>query len=488
MFNGFIPAKIPSYVRPPSFPPHFVFVLALGCAFLGSARGGEKRKPNVIIILADDQGNADAGFQPHGAFVRTPNLDRLAQRGVVCSNGYASSSMCTPSRAGLLTGKYPSRLGMYDVGDALVGFPRGEELMPEYFKKAGYATALIGKWHLGGELEDYNYPLNKGFDRFWGFLDSTHDYWKADTGSSLIYGHEAFSPIYDQREEVEKIDYLTRDITRKSVEFIEANKDKPFFLYVAYNAAHVPLQVPKDVYDKYGATGYGEKAKVTRAIMEVLDEGVGGIARVLETLGLTKDTIVIYSSDNGGGEPDGQLNGEMRGGKFTFWEGGIRVPTIVSWPGHLPEGEVYRQPVINIDFLPTVLAAAGISPQAGVEGVDLLPFFRGETKGAPHESLHWSLATAKKDFAIRSGDWKLVRTGGGNGLFNLQEDPSEERDVSREHPDVLARLWDQHLAWTAKNQKTLATPEVKARVKQMGDPAKEAPNYQYSATFGGNRK
>lgn len=448
-----------------------------------------KSKPNVVIILADDQGFGDIGFQPHDAFIRTPNIERLAQRGIYFTQGYASSEMCTPSRAGLLSGRYPGALGMYDVGDALIGFPPGQKIMPQYFKELGYATGIVGKWHLGGELEDFNYPLNKGFDRFWGFVDSTHDYWKADTGSSLIYGSRAYSPIYDQRTPVPKIDYLTRDITKEATAFIRDNKDHPFFLYVAYNAAHVPLQAPKEVFDRYANTPYGDKAKTTRAMMEVLDDGVGKILDTLKELKLDDKTIVIYSSDNGGGEPDSQINGDLRGGKFTFWEGGIRVPTVVSWPGKLPGNKVYTDPIVNLDFLPTLMAAVGGTPEKDIDGVNLLPYLRGEKDGKPHDVLHWSLATARKDFAIRDGDWKLVRTGGGCGLYNLKDDPRELHDLSKEKPKIAEKLWQEHLQWIPQNRPTLSTPEEKARAKAKAaaEPKKSSDSYNYSSTFGGDR-
>jgi len=453
-------------------------------AALGVAELAHGQPPNVIVILADDQGYGDVAIQPHNAFVNSPNLDQLARRGIFFTTAYASSSMCTPSRAGLLTGRCPGRLGMYDVSDALIGFPKGQKLMPAYFKDLGYTTGLIGKWHLGGEVADYNHPLNKGFDRFWGFMDSTHDYWRADTGSSLIYGHEAYSPIYDQRTPVAKIDYLTRDITRETLKFIEENKTKPFFLYVAYNAPHVPLQAPKDVYDKYADTGYGEKAKLTRAMQEIEDEGIGQILAALQDFHLTDKTIVIYSSDNGGGEPDGQLNWKLRGGKFVFWEGGIRVPTIISFPGVLPEGKVFTSPIMNTDFLPTVLALTGGKPEANVEGTDLVPWLTGQKSAPVHDTLHWSMPDATKDFAIRSGDWKLVSTGGGFGLYNLAADPFELSDVSKANPEIVKKLWHDNLAWAKANIPSEATPEARQAAQAKKDPAKAKGSYQYGPSFG----
>jgi arylsulfatase A-like enzyme len=465
-------------------PSKLALVALLGSMLAASA----ERPPNVIVILADDQGVGDSGLMPRNAFIHTPNLDRLARSGVLFDDAYCSSSMCTPSRAGLLTGRYPSRLGIYNVGDSLIGVPRGEKFMSEYFQERGYATAMIGKWHLGGEVEDHNYPLSRGFDRFWGFLDSTHDYWKADTGSSLIYGSQSHAPIFDQREEVKEIDYLTREITEKSLDFIRENKDRPFFLYIGHHPPHVPLQVPRDVYDKYAETGYGNKAKITRAMMDVMDEGIGKVLDELDRLGLRDDTVIVYSTDNGGGEPDAQLNWKHRGGKFTFWEGGIRAaPTIISWPGHLPEGKIFGDPVINIDFLPTLLAATGLEPVGPMDGINLLPYLREGSDPLPQRTLHWCLATAKKEFAIRDGHWKLVSSGGGQGLFNLREDPFEMRDLAAENPDVVKRLWQKHLQWIKGNVPTSATAEARKRAEALRDPEIESRVFRYSDTFGEDR-
>jgi len=451
-----------------------------------------KAKPNVILILADDQGYGDLSANPHRTAVSTPNIERLAKEGILFTDGYACASMCLPSRAGIMSGRYPGRLGLYDVGvDALVGLPKGEKIAPEYFKELGYATGLIGKWHLGGEVEEfsYNYPLNKGFDRFWGFIDSTHDYWKADTGSGINSGGYTScgrNPIYDQHREVESIEYLTHEINHESLKFIEEHRRQPFFLYVAHHCPHPPLQVPRDVHGKYEKLGYGDSTTITRAMYDVMDEGIGLILDKLDELGISENTLIIYSSDNGGGEGSGQLNADLRGGKFNFLEGGIRVPTILRWPARLPQNRVYKHPMINIDFLPTALAATGAEQDPKFEGVNLLPFLSGGNEVAPHPNLCWSLPQNPPQYAIREGDWKLVYTKIGYGLFNLRQDPGEANDLREKHPDVAQRLLEHWEEWNSKNIPKRWTPELLDKYWTSRPPkdSRDAGSFRYSSTFG----
>ena len=452
----------------------------------------KRKPPNIILILADDQGYADASFNAHDTPIYTPNLERLAKRGVMFTDGYACASMCLPSRAGILTSRFPARMGIYDVGpDAMVGFPKDEKIAPQYFKELGYNTACIGKWHLGGDVDEfrYNYPLNKGFDRFWGFLDSTHDYWKANTGSGVNSGGYTScgnNPIYDQEDPVKNIRYMTYEITDKSLEFIDENKTQPFFLYIAHHCPHPPLQVPKEIHDNYVHYDAGLHTTLTRGMYEAMDEGIGKILDKLKTLELTENTFIIYSSDNGGGEGSGQLNGKFRGGKFTFLEGGIRVPTVMSWPGVIPQNKIYGYPICNIDFLPTMLSAAGQGLDPKFEGVNLLPFLTRKNKNQPHDYLCWTLPEGKQNYAIREGNWKLVYTQVGFGLFNLTEDPGERHDMQAQYPDIVKRLqshWDQ---WNRKNIPHRWTEEQYQKYwakKQAANP-EDRGSFQYSPFFG----
>jgi arylsulfatase A-like enzyme len=469
---------------PSAFPSSqlrlFTFAVLAGLSLKGQAaeNPADARRPNIVLILTDDQGIADLGRNPHATPIRTPHLDRLAERGVRFSDHYACSSMCTPSRAGILTGRYPQRLGIYSVADAVAGFPRDVKLAPGYLKGAGYQTALIGKWHLGGTVRPWSRPGPLGFDRFWWFEDSTHDYFNPAVGEDAVRGYITYSPVRDQDDPIEKMDYLTREITAQSVEFIEKNKDQPFFLYVSQHCPHVPLQVPKAVHDRYTPLGLGRNATLTRAMYEILDDSVGEIVAALERNNLRENTLIIFSSDNGGGVTEAQLNWPFRGGKFSFLEGGIRVPAIMSWPKRLPENVVYRNPVINVDYLPTMFAAAGLKPEPIFDGVNLLPYLRADQKDAPHDALYFSIEN-HVGWAIRAGDWKLVYTDLAQGLYNLKDDPRELNDLRQQQPERVAQLKAQYHAWAATNKPSvLRDPAVQAEVKRIRAESKNDPIYQ----------
>jgi len=449
-------------------------------------------RPNIVVILADDLGVNDCAADDHRTAVDTPNLLRLAESGVAFTAGYASASMCTPSRVGLLSGRSPARFGVYDVGgDSAYTWPKEQLIFPQYFKSAGYRTGIIGKWHCGGDLEEwkYNHPLERGFDRFWGFMGSTHDYFDATPGSGVNgagYWSCGYNPIYDQRVVVKEIPYLTDGITEQSVRFIRENKDKPFFLYIAQHCPHVPLQAPRDVYEKYLPLGYRENTTVTRAMDSILDRGVGAVLDELERLGLRENTLVIFSSDNGGSERSGQLNSILRGGKFSVLEGGLRVPMLISWPKHLPQGVVFCDPVWNLDFLPTALAAANIKPEGELDGVNLLPYLTKEKTSAPHEALFWRQPENLEAYAVRSGDWKLVYSQLGRGLFNLKDDVSETADLREQYPEVTAQLQQLYDRWDIGNQSSLWNGEYQKKYynRHTSDNPLENKSYKYNKTFG----
>lgn len=463
-----------------------------GCAYSPERRSAEARTglPNIIVILTDDQGYGDTSAGLHDRANYTPNLERLAKRGITFTDGYAAAAMCTPSRATLLSGRYHGRLGIYEVsGDAGMGFPRGEKIMPMYLKEQGYATACIGKWHVGGELPGYEYnrPLNKGFDRFWGFYGSTHDYWKSEPGSGFnTTGYQScgHQPIHDQEEIVQTIKYLTYEITDHSLAFIEANKNRPFFLYVSHHCSHPPLQVPKAIHQQYTGLDYGANATLTRAMYEAMDEGIGKILDQLEQLGIADNTLIFFTSDNGGGDVCAQLNWIYRGGKFDLLEGGIRVPLIVSWPARLPQNRIYGDPAMNIDFLPTILAAIGARRDPKLEGLNLLPYLKGQDE-MPPRALFWKMPPVFGDYAVRQGDWKLVYTSRGRGLFNLRQDPQELNDLSQQYPETVAQLEARYKQWDQKNIPPVFTPEHQETFMKMEstDPLDNR-NWQYSSTFG----
>lgn len=467
-------------------------LLAAGAPIRSYAGTAERRKPNIIVILSDDVGYNDCEANAHQTPVHTPNLRRMALQGVTFTQGYACAPMCTPSRVGMLTGIAPARFGVYDVGgDAAFTWPREQKILPQLLKEQGYATACIGKWHCGGDIAEwaYNHPLRRGFDRFWGFMGSTHDYWKAETGSGFNgagYSSCGYQPIYDQDKVVDRIEYLTTDITRQSLRFIEDNRERPFFLYVAHHCNHVPIQSPRALYDEYKPLGLGDNTTSTRAMLEEMDRGIGQIMDVLEKHGIDRDTLMIYSSDNGGGERSGQVNGLFRGGKFTLLEGGIRVPVIMRWPGRIPANRVYDFPVWNLDFLPTIMGALGITSPEGAEGVNLLPHLAGKAKGRPHDTLFWKMPEREGDYAIREGDRKLVFTSMGRGLYDLAADPGETRDLRNAEPETARRLQALYEAWDKDNKPSQWGPDYDKKYfapRKSDNPLENAAR-TYSPNFG----
>jgi arylsulfatase A-like enzyme len=425
--------------------------------------------PNVVLIVGDDMGYADIGV--HGCKdIPTPNIDLLAAAGVRCTNGYVSGTYCSPTRAGLLTGRYQNRFGHeYNPGGAEArrlekgtkaaeseaGLPLSEVTMADRLKDAGYKTALIGKWHLGGS-ESFH-PMKRGFDEFFGFLGGAHSYFPGKGG-----------PILRGYEPVDEKEYFTDAIARESIAFLDRQaQDKPFFLYVAFNAVHTPMEADDERLKKF--THIGDKKRQTyAAMMSAMDDAIGKVLAKLSEKKLDENTLVFFISDNGGPTmrtttTNASINKPLRGSKRTTLEGGIRVPFLVRWSGKIPAGKVYDQPVIQLDILPTVLAAAGILAAEGepLDGIDLLPFFTDEKSGSPHDALFWRFG---RQMAVRMGDWKLVKydptvdgkdAGRGQAteakLYNLADDIGETKNLIDEQPQKAKELqaaWDK---WNAAN-------------------------------------
>jgi arylsulfatase A-like enzyme len=414
-----------------------------------AADGG---KPNILFIVGDDMGYADVGF--HGCQdIPTPNLDALAKAGVRCTNGYVTAPYCSPSRAGLLSGRYQTRFGHeFNADEITAGLPLTETTVASRLKSAGYATGVIGKWHLG-RAEQFH-PLNRGFDEFFGFLPAAHDYFN-DEG--LLRG----------RPPVEEKEYLTDAIGREACEFIERHKGQPWFLYVAFNAVHTPMQADDARLAKFAHIS-DTKRRTYAAMMTALDEAIGRIRKKVDELGLTEKTLVTFNNDNGGPTmpstaTNGSINTPLRGSKRTTLEGGIRVPLIVSWPGHFPPA-VYDKPVIALDFTATALAAAGVKaqPEWKLEGVDLTPYFSGANSGRPHDTLYWRFG---RQMAIRDGDYKLVRydtnadtqSGKANQptspprLYKLSDDIGEANDLAAAMPEKVKELDAKYDVWNKDN-------------------------------------
>ncbi|TWT40682.1 sulfatase family protein [Botrimarina hoheduenensis] len=419
-------------------------------------------RPNIVVILADDMGYADAGF--NGATdIRTPNLDRLAESGVVFTSGYCNHPFCGPSRAALLAGRYQHRFGFehnphYDPGNPHLGIDPNEKLFPARLQEVGYTTGGVGKWHLGAAAP-FN-PLNRGFNYFYGFLGGGHDYFRIDLSAPLDTAY--LTGLVRNNKPAGFEGYLTTALSRDAVEFIERHCGEPFFLYVAYNAPHSPLQAPAETIAKYGHI-VDEKRRVYAAMVDEMDRGVGMVIDSLERTHVRDNTLVFFLSDNGGPQPmswnpnygNSSSNAPLRGGKTNLYDGGIRVPFVASWPVGLPAGKKFDQPVIALDIARTAVELAGgdADSEPALEGVNLAPFLRGESLGKPHDLLYWrDLGGAR--WAILTGEGtKCVVDDPRRApeVYHLPNDIGETTDRSSEVGHEVARLRACWRTWDAAN-------------------------------------
>jgi arylsulfatase A-like enzyme len=395
-------------------------------------------KPNIIYIMADDMGYADAGFNG-GRDIKTPALDQIARGGVILKSLYVQP-VCSPTRSTLMTGRYPSRTGVYSVvrPHAPWGLKLEEQTLPQMLRTAGYETAISGKWHLG-EFEPAYRPTQRGFDHQYGLWFGAIDYFTHLRGGILDW-HRDDLPCKDEG-------YSTHLIAREACRIIrEKNPDKPLFLYLPFNAVHGPHQVP----EKYCAP-YPDLKGVRRTyagMLSAMDEAVGQVLAALEEKKIRDDTLIIFSSDNGGPSP-GKVtsNGPLRAGKGTIYEGGIRVCACVNWPGHIPAGKTIDEPLHAVDWYPTLakLTGATLQQKLPLDGRDIWPVL---TEGAksPHDALILC-GTQRGQAAVRMGDWKLLVNEGGKAkakegeqLYNLAEDIGETRNLAADKPDKLREL------------------------------------------------
>lgn len=434
-------------------------------------------QPNIIILLADDLGYGELGCQGNRQ-IPTPHIDSIAADGVRFTQAYVTSPNCSPSRAGLLTGRIPTRFGyeFNPIGarneDPGTGLPRSEQTLAEALHDAGYTTGLIGKWHLGGAADFH--PFRHGFDEFFGFMHEGHYYvpppWRGVTtmvrrrtlpggdegrwiGGDLIYSthmgydepaYDANNPIVRGGQPVEETAYLTDAFTRESVDFIERHRDKPFFLLVAYNAVHSPLQAAGRHMNRMARIPDIHR-RIFAAMLSNLDDSVGGILEAVRRENLEDRTLVFFLSDNGG--PTRELtssNAPLRGEKGQMYEGGLRVPFLMRWTGMIPAGTVYDRPVASVDIFATATPAAGVVPSGDLDGVDLMPYLDGRREGVPHETFYWRQG---RKAAYRKGDWKLVATrsdrGGGDRsweLYNVGNDFRERTNLADQHPEIVRDL------------------------------------------------
>lgn len=414
-------------------------------------------RPNVIIILTDDQGYGDVGFNGCKD-IPTPNIDRIAESGTRFTNGYVSYAVCGPSRAGIMTGRYQGRFGfgrnpLVAPHDTLQGLPSSEETMATVLGREGYASMALGKWHLG--VHKSQWPLNRGFDEFFGFLSGGHQYlpelWTLNDISEVRAQFDAYNTkLMKDNGRVNEAEYLTDALSREAVDFIERRANDPFFIYLAYNAPHTPLQATEKYLSRFDHIK-DKKRKTYAAMVSAVDDGVGQVLDKLEELGINENTIVFFLSDNGGPEHhNASDNGLLRDGKGSLYEGGIHVPFAVQWPGHIPAGQVYEKPVISLDMFATAVAYAKATPKNKLDGVNIVPFVSGEEAGTPHEQLFWRKYD-QKAYAIRSGDHKMVKYKSEvDEVYNLADDISESHSLALSEENHYPELKAAYEQWASE--------------------------------------
>lgn len=459
--------------------------------------GSSDSLPNIVIILVDDLGKFDiSAYGPEG--VSTPAIDRLAAGGIRFSHAYSTSSVCSPSRAGLLTGRYQQRFGFerqpmnryarnrmeYWIVDHLIdtepmrlvkpmsnpgkeeikkqGIPESEILLSEILSKRGYSSGIFGKWHLG--FNDPFLPNNRGFEEQYGFYEAFSLYAPENDPEIVNFKHDYFAnkhiwrqqrkgncAIRENNQEISEDKYLTFSIADRACGFMENNRDNPFFLYLPFSAPHTPFQAPREYSNRFNHVE-DENKRIYYGMISALDEAIGQVMNKIEELGIAGHTLLFFASDNGGAEYTGATdNGILRAGKFSQFEGGINIPLIMSWKGVLPGGLEYDHAVSLMDVFSTSIEAAGCKLPSGrtIDGINLIPYLVEEKDTVPHEYLFW-----RTDFnrAARKGEWKLVWNQRDDQVFlyNLNEDPGEELDLSNAHPERVEALKSKILEWESE--------------------------------------
>lgn len=458
----------------------------------------ENPPPNIIIILTDDQGYMDVGFNG-GLEIPTPNIDRIAHEGVRFTRGYVSHPTCGPSRAGLLTGRYQGHFGFFqnpnnDPRDPNAGIPLSQRLLPQLVSGKGYRSIAIGKWHVGSH--ESLRPLKRGFDEFFGFLSGSHHYF-ADKFVKLDDLTTAEKPRVLHKTWLRRGDspvktsgYITDLFSDEAAAFITRNQDNPFLIYLAYNAPHVPLEASEKYLSRF-AHIKDKKRRTYAAMVSAVDDGVGTILNKLDETGLDRNTIVFFLSDNGGivsdekQHPDytkafkrstwnGSDNGALRAGKGTMFEGGIRVPFAMRWRGEIPSGLTYDKPVSSLDIAATITGVNNIDTDIDLSGVNLLPYLKGETSSAPHEHLMFRqvIVPNRRRFALVDENGKKFHIDERKdkseqlALYDLRADISETQNlISKE--DTAASDYERAIKnWAAQmpSEHASTTSSIKWRI------------------------
>lgn len=442
----------------------------------------ETSPPNILFILSDDAGYADFGFQGSEE-IRTPNLDKLASQGTIFTQAYVSAAVCGPSRAGILTGKYQQRFGYEEnnvpgymsqsglTGDDM-GLPLDQKTMADYLRERGYKTALIGKWHQGNA--DRFHPTKRGFDEFYGFRGGARSYFGFGAQNPVSYPEDKLERGFAHFQESKR--YLTEALATETVEFIKRNQKHPFFVFLSFNAVHTPMEAkPADLAQFSNLKG---KRQQLAAMTLSMGREIGKVLNTLDELGLSDNTLVVFTNDNGGpSDTNASNNGPLSGTKANHLEGGIRVPFIMRWPAGKVSQEEYPNPISTLDLLPTFFSAAGGNEQqlAALDGVDLLPFIKQENNSPPHSRLYWK---KENRAAIRDGNWKLLRFPDRPAeLYDLSKDISEMHDLADMYPERVAQLYERLFKW----ELTLERPLWQLKRQYEGDAMMRMDNYRITS-------
>ncbi len=417
------------------------------------AKKSSGERPNIIVVLLDDLGSGDVGFNGCKD-IPTPNINRVAEQGAMCTDAYISAPYSGPSRAGILTGRYQQRCGAEGNTDIRTvedldlhrGVPTSEVLISEVLKEQGYSTACIGKWHLGEHPDEW--PQKQGFDYFYGFAGGGYSYWGERNKNKPYCIQENGKEIIATNKT-----YITDDFSDKTVDFINKNakSDTPFFVYLAYNAPHSGLNAPQRYLDRTTHIANPERS-IYGAMIIAVDDGLGKIWSTLEQNKIEDNTIVIFLSDNGGASHLYSMNYPRRARKGNMYDGGTKTPFAICWPGHIKAGQVYDKTVSSLNIFPTVATAAGVDVsklEKQLDGVDMIPYLNGKNKSVPNEKLYWRV-WGGKEYAMRSGDYKIVKPYFQENieLYNLKSDPYEIYDIAAQNPEIVKNLSKDYQKWS----------------------------------------
>jgi len=410
-----------------------------------------QEKPNIIFLFSDDAGYADFGFQG-SQVMKTPNLDRLAKQGMKFTQGYVSDPTCGPSRAGIMTGRYQQRFGYEEnnvpgfmsqnsAADGIdMGLPVGEKTMGEYLQSVGYKTAFYGKWHLGGA--DRFHPTKRGFDEFYGFRGGARDYFPYAQTPKQVQNklEQGFGHFQEHKG------YLTDVLAAEAMDFMEENKDNPFFVFLSFNAVHTPMDAKEEDLAEFPNLK-GNRQKVA-AMTLALDRACGKVLDKLKELGLDENTIVVFTNDNGGPtDRNASSNYPLSGTKSNHLEGGIRVPFLIRWPSKIAANSVYHHPIITLDLLPTFFEAGGGDADSllQLDGINLLPYLQGKKQERPHQRLYWKKQARA---VVRDGDWKLIRFADRPAeLYFIKDDISELNNLAAVYPEKVKKMYKMIFQW-----------------------------------------